>query len=236
MVTERQSAPYAPPANVLEIIHRYRERNLPEEINAQLIAEIGVPEGNVHRTLSALRFLGLVDDVGTPTAAFASLQIASDSEYQNIFEGLVRTAYSEVFKVVDPGRDSQFILDNHFRRYAPQSQRGRMITLFLMLCREAGIPTIEAPRQRKTKHGVSGGASPRRTSVAPKTQTLLIPSIPSRDVPRPPEDVSSLRREYIAALIARIRQDDPVDPTLLDRIEKLLEQEDKEQRSADVDS
>jgi len=229
IVVERAAVPYASPANVLEVVHRYRDRNLPEEIDVKLLSEIGIPKGNVHRTLSALQFLGLLDDAGSPTAAFASLQMASDPEYQTIFEGLVRSGYREVFKVIDPAKDTQFVIDNHFRRYSPQSQRHRMITLFLALCREAGIPTIDTPRQRKMKGGVGGSSIARRVPPL-KFQTgpeAVLPP-PGSDMASPQETVSSLRREYIAALIERIKHQESIDPSLLDRVEKLLEQEEQQ--------
>jgi hypothetical protein len=63
----------------------------------------------------------------------------------------VRNAYVDVFKRVDPTKDSQTMIEGAFRRYAPAAQRGRMVTLFLSLCREAGIQTLDTPRRRETK-------------------------------------------------------------------------------------
>ena len=61
---------------------------------------------------------------------------------------LIREAYSEVFDVVDPAQDSQDRILNVFRRYTPASQRNRMVIFFLGMCREAGIETLDVPRQR----------------------------------------------------------------------------------------
>jgi len=228
MVQDRRQAPYAPPANVLAVIHRYRERNLPPEIDAPLLLELGVSKGNLHRTLAALRFLGLISEAGVPTPAFESLQMASLEEYQIIFSGLVRNAYEEAFRVLDPSKDAQFVIDNHFRRYLPHSQRARMVTLFLALCREAGVPTIEAPRRRGMKHQADAASTRNQGALAVRPEAARGREASSALVATFQADVSRLRKEYIMALIEKVKHEDAVDDGLLDRIERLLSAEQEE--------
>jgi hypothetical protein len=150
MVTEQgdNNRPYAPPSNVISVLHRLQARNLPERIDAEYLRDASIPEGTLGRTLFGLRFLGLVGDGGEPTQALRSIHTATDEEYRSILGGLVREAYSDVFNVVDPGEDTQDRIVNVFRRFAPASQRSRMVIFFLGMCREAGIPTLDTPRQR----------------------------------------------------------------------------------------
>lgn len=151
MVTEAMAEtnrPYAPPSNVIAVLQRLRSRNLPERVDAEYLRDAGVSEGTVGRTLSAMRFLGLINDEAAPTQALRSIHTATDEEYQSILGGLVREAYAEVFNVIDPAEDSQDRILNVFRRYTPASQRSRMVIFFLGMCREAGIPTLDVPRQR----------------------------------------------------------------------------------------
>jgi hypothetical protein len=154
----------------MAIIERFRDRDLPTDpFTPQLLEEIGVPAGNIHRTLRALEFLGLLDpETGEPTATWKHLRIATDEEFHPAFEAVVRNAYAEVFKVVDPAKDTQTQIANVFRRYSPAAQRGRMVTLFLGLCAAAAIPTVDTPRKRGTKAPIAG--TPRATSPTPKSK------------------------------------------------------------------
>jgi Family of unknown function (DUF5343) len=227
MASETGSAPYAPPANVIGIVRRYRERNLPPEFDARLLGEIGVPVGNIHRTLAALKFLGLIHEGGVPTAAFESLQSATDSDYLSILSGLIKNAYEETFKVIDPSRDSAFVIDNHFRRYNPKSQRKRMVMLFLALCREAGLPTNDAPRQRGTKHSIEGTLPHKPRAQIGRPDTVRVSSgatVQEHTMANLVPSVAVLKRQYLAALIEKVKHED-ANPDLLDRIEKLLSEQ-----------
>jgi hypothetical protein len=162
----------------MAIIERFRDRDLPTDpFTPQLLEEIGVPAGNIHRTLRALEFLGLLDpETGEPTATWKHLRIATDEEFHPAFEAVVRNAYAEVFKVVDPAKDTQTQIANVFRRYSPAAQRGRMVTLFLGLCAAAAIPTVDTPRKRGTKAPIAGTPRPRQSPRHPilrRSQSLL---------------------------------------------------------------
>ncbi|MCJ7510515.1 MAG: DUF5343 domain-containing protein [Dehalococcoidia bacterium] len=221
-------APYAPPANVIGIIRRFRERSLPESIDVDFLKDVGIPGGNAHRTLAALRFLGLVDEAGAPTAKFESLQIATEDEYRQILQGILRSSYQEAFRVIDPSKDSMMTIDNHFRRYEPISQRKRMVLLFLGLCNEASIPTLDKPRERGTKRPIAGPRKP-ATATAVPTRAVGTARPDDQIVGTAAPSVTYLRRQYIAALIERLRQtpegDTELSPDLLDRIERLLQAE-----------
>lgn len=152
MVTERQdlstNRPYPPPSNVIAVLHRLRSRNLPERVDTEYLRDVGISEGTIGRTLFALRFLNLLGDAGEPTKALQSIATSTDEEYKATLSGLIKEAYSDVFKVIDPAEDTQDRILNVFRRYTPASQRNRMVTFFLGICREADIPTLDVPKQR----------------------------------------------------------------------------------------
>lgn len=172
--TERQQAPYAAPANVMGLIARYRDKSLPSEpFTPGLLVELSIPAGNSHRTLRALEFLGLLDEAGEPTQLWRQLSAASDNEFPTVLEGIVRSAYKEVFDHIDPAKDSQLVVGNFFRKYEPKAQRDRMVTLFLSLCREAAIPIVDAPRKRSSK-------------AAPLSTLPRIGRPPVRMTPTPP--------------------------------------------------
>jgi hypothetical protein len=155
MVTEveRQSAPYAPVNNVLSVIRRVRERGLPDALSFGELQRIGIPAGNAARTLAALRFLGLVDEDGRRTTAFDRLGRAKSDEYNEVLAEIVHDAYKGVFSIVDPSQHSDIEIADAFRGLEPQAQRDRMITLFMGLCREAGIVAGgRAPEARPRRH------------------------------------------------------------------------------------
>jgi hypothetical protein len=160
--------PYAAPSNVIDILKRLRSRNLPDRIDADYLRAAGVPDGSIYRVVFALKFLGLVED-DMPTSDLRSIATSTDEEYRGILERLVRTAYRDVFEVVDPAEDGADKIANLFRRYVPASQRDRMVVFFLGMCREAGIPTLDAPRQR------TSGVAPGERSVASRTRSKSHP-------------------------------------------------------------
>lgn len=143
-----RQAPYAPVSNVLSVIRRLRQRGLPDVLTTQELPRLGVPEGNVTRTLAALRFLGLIDDENRRTEIFNRLGRASTGEYPEILAEILKAAYSPVFGIVDPAEATDIQLNDAFRSFAPQAQRNRMIVLFTGLCQEAGIRTGGPPEER----------------------------------------------------------------------------------------
>lgn len=226
MVIERDNAPYAPPSNVISVLRRFRDRNLPTEIDSDLLKDIGIAAGNASRTLYALAFLGLVDDYERPTDLFHSIQMADDSEYQVILGSAIRSAYQDVFKVADPTKDPQHMIENAFRRFQPASQRRRMAVLFLGLCSEAGIEVLDTPRQRSAR--AASQAPRQRAQPKAQTETSKARTPQASNVQQPPHkisEVSELRRQYIATLIKRVESLESPEPELFDRIERLIREE-----------
>jgi hypothetical protein len=161
--------PYPPPSNVIALLQRLRRRNLPERIDAEYLRASGITDSLNARTLFALRFLRLVEG-DSPTQALRSIAKSSDEEYQEILQGLIREAYHDVFEFIDPTEDSQDRIVKVFQRYDPASQRQRMVVFFLGMCREAGIPTLDAPRNR------ASSASTKAKVTRPKTSRSASPA------------------------------------------------------------
>lgn len=152
------TGPYAPARNVLDVVHRMRDRGLPETVDLTTLGTIGIPEGNQARTLAALKFLGLVNEDNTRSELFTRLGRASTDEYPQLMAEILRDAYAPVFEIVEPGENTETQVFDAFRRYEPASQRQRMVTLFMTLCAEAGIVSQDAIQTRKPS------AQPRRNT------------------------------------------------------------------------
>jgi hypothetical protein len=164
---------------VTGVLQRLRSRNLPERVDAEYLRDAGVPDSLNARTLFAFRFLGLIND-DAPTNALRTIARSTDEEYQTTLAGLLREAYRDVFETMDPAHDPQERIVNFFRRYTPASQRQRMVIFFLGMCREAGIVTVDAPRNRASS--VSGSskpvAKPSRSATRTASRTVAPSSAP----------------------------------------------------------
>jgi len=133
------------------LIDRARTRNLPEVINNDLLRIAGVPEGAWYKVMQTLRFLGLIHEDGRPSETFEALSGATEDQYRELLEKVIREAYRSEFNVIDPGQDPQPKIIDAFRPYKPRSQTARMVILFQGLCREAGIPVLDVPRERRMR-------------------------------------------------------------------------------------
>jgi len=161
--------PYAAPSNVSTVLKKTRTRNLPQVIDGDFITLAGVPEVVIGRVTEALRFIGAIGEDGRPTDDLRALQSASDDEYKEVLGNMIRRAYQEDFDRVNPAEDTQAAIVGAFRRYQPRSQTARMVMLFLGLCREAGIPVLEAPRERQMRQ-----AATRRTPRAVQGSAQMV--------------------------------------------------------------
>src|SRR6266571_3063613 len=151
MVTDMEKlTPYAPLAPLVALIRRRREKGLPEVLNSEKLAQLGISEGNISRILQALRFLNLIDEEGHQTEWFSRIARAKEQEYQSILAEIIKGAYHDVFTIIDdPKQATDIELNDAFRFYQPQSQRSRMIFLFRGLCQEAGLIAGGPPTTRK---------------------------------------------------------------------------------------
>lgn len=159
---EKLTAPYAPIKNVLDVVHKLRDRGIPNPLTPESVQSIGVPDGNAHRAVFAMKFLGLVDEDGAPTASADRVRHASTAEYPEVFAEIVRAAYAKVFELVDPAADSDIEISDAFRRFDPAGQRFRMVPLFMGLCAEAGIIPAERAGQVKVARPKASSGTPRK--------------------------------------------------------------------------
>lgn len=152
-------APYAPLANVVGLIRRRREKGLPEFLSADKLIQMSIPEGNVSRTLQALRFLNLIDEEGRQLPLFNRLALAKANEYPDVLAEVIRAAYRDVFTIIgdNPQNVTDPELTDAFRVYQPEAQRSRMIILFRGLCQEAGLIAGGPPEARTRARTATSG-------------------------------------------------------------------------------
>jgi Family of unknown function (DUF5343) len=215
-------APYAPGPAVGAVLDFDRKRGLPTPVTVETIERVGVSASLAPRTHQALRLLDLLDDEGMPTAAMVGLRKASSADYPARLGDVLRAAYAEVFKYVDPAEDDVDRVRDAFRHFTPVGMQERMVTLFLYLAAAAGI-IAEAPRRRGRPPKIEGQAAkpakPKNTSARRSKRDG--DSLPPRDPLKPPtSDKAALKARYIEVLIEKAATSE--DDKLLDRIEALL--------------
>lgn len=172
MIEPDGPAPYAPPATVMSVIQRHRQVAVPH-FDVPTLTRIGVSESLAPRTLQSLKLLQLVTDEGAPTEEFERLRKSPSAEFEQELLAIIQNAYGAVFSIVDPTSAGVEQVEDAFRHFTPAGQRGRMVTLFLGLLREAGV---EGPSDRQESTSRRGVVRPRQTtkkaSVQPKSRAV----------------------------------------------------------------
>lgn len=165
--------PYGPPTKFIEVLRRFRTRNLPDIVDASQLRASGASQTTASRLLGALRFMALIDQAGTPLPDLLVLARSGEREYRAKLAEILRAAYRDIFQNADPTVGTQREIIDAFMPYEPASQRYRMAVFFLGLCIEAGIPVMEEPRRRKalgTKTARQAPASSPRAEPVTQTQ------------------------------------------------------------------
>jgi Family of unknown function (DUF5343) len=219
-------APYAPGPAVVAVLDFDRKRGLPTPVTVETVERVGVSTSLSPRTHQALRLLDLLDDDGMPTVAMVGLRKASSDDYPAQLGDVLRAAYAEIFKYVDPAEDDVDRVRDAFRHFTPVGMQERMVTLFLHLSAAAGI-IPEAPRRRGRPPKIEGQAAKvgkPKSTPARRTKQNGDDSPPRHDPPKPPaSDKAALKARYIEVLIEKAAASD--DDKLLDRIEALLRED-----------
>lgn len=137
-ISSDKPAPYATVSAILDIIDRYRNRGLVKPITADVLGSAGVSDSLVPRTIQSLQTLDLIDEAGNPTETLEGLRRAKEPEFKAQLSAWIRSAYADVLSFVEP-TDSETAVRDAFRTYNPVGQQARMVSLFLGLCRAAGM-------------------------------------------------------------------------------------------------
>ena len=198
---ETPEAPYATPGHVLGILSRYRERSLPPVLGVETVEDaLGTSKVYAYRALAALRFLGFLDADRHPEPVSHRLRELSDDEFKVALSDQIRQAYPRLFQGLDPAKDDEQNIRDHFRRYDPHSQTQRQFQFFRAMCVAADLMEGKAaipPKGQRSKQARLVGTGPTNNR-----RQVQEPSPPSP----PPASDEDVRRLLAEALIDKIRE------------------------------
>lgn len=194
------TAPYAPPATVLQVINAFRDRGLSTPITLDVLMRASVSESLAPRTLASLKGLELLDNEGNPTAELEGLRRATSDEFRQRLAALVRNVYAEVFKFADPATDPPHKIIDAFRAYDPAAQRARMVALFMGLSQAAGL----APEKKPQATSTNGAATPRKKPSATAVKRTVSPAAAARGLAAWPEIGAGAIPPALAGLLASL--------------------------------
>jgi len=165
-------APYASPENVLRVLDRVHKNGLRGKVDADFLGQLGIGDGMVNRTIRALEFLGFTkpDEEGEPTSLLEQYIVSSDEDAQALLREAVASSYDLIFRAVHPETADRTAIHTAFKPMKPQGQWTRMVTLFLGLCKAAGMTVKDPPNNRPGK--TEGSRVLRRDPSKPKPKII----------------------------------------------------------------
>jgi len=132
---EGRRAPYAPISALEKFFQIIRDRAVPERIDHLFLQKLNIASNNEYSLLSALKFLGVVDDRGIPTHSYRLLQ--TTDRFQDTLGHLVRAAYRPVFEAGAERLPDEDLV-NFFRVSSSASQARNAARFFRAVCVLAG--------------------------------------------------------------------------------------------------
>jgi hypothetical protein len=100
--------PYCSVASVEEFIKAIRALGVPDVVDRHYLQRLRVARSNEWALLSALKFLGILDDRGRPTPEYREIQT---SGWREALGDMVRRSYADLFEVGGARRSQQQLAD-----------------------------------------------------------------------------------------------------------------------------
>nr|WP_280515350.1 DUF5343 domain-containing protein [Xanthomonas sp. D-109] len=90
-------------AGLMQVTSHFR-KSFPGQVSAETLKKLGIASNNESYVLNILRFVGVLDGDGNKTSSAASVfNQHEDSDFQDGFGKLVKTAYSDLFDLHGDG-------------------------------------------------------------------------------------------------------------------------------------
>lgn len=173
------SHPYiSGPNNIAQAVGLLR-KNFPATVTSDTIKKYGIASNNESYVINALKFLGLIDEESKRTSvAHDTFSQHDDEEFQTRFEGLVRTAYADLFELRgdDAWTLNQAGLVSYFRSADKTSDiiGGRQAGVFRVFASLAGHGDQAASPSKSVKAATT---KPKAARVAASSSKKSTPAV-----------------------------------------------------------
>jgi len=174
---------YIPLIALDNFIERLRETGIPVVIDANLTQTMS--GGTASALMSALRFLGLVDQSGTPQDSLRKLVAAYDTDrWKDVFGDLVDRAYAGIIGDLDLTTATRSMLDDRFRKNSKAAGQvldkaarfylGALEKMQRPVSPHFKVRKVRMATPRKPLHSAGGKSAPGRDNEAdPDTSSDL---------------------------------------------------------------
>lgn len=174
-IEKTMTPPVISHVSLVNFLNQLRENGVPTRIDKSLMPKAsGSQSAGI---LAALRYLGLIDEVGKPVEQFKSIVLAADEDRKDLMVPILQKSYSFIFD------DPEFDLKNATSGEMTEKFRGleisgstltKTISFFLAAAKDYGIPVsghIKAPAAPKSTGSgrkVSKGRDEGKKSTKPE--------------------------------------------------------------------
>lgn len=143
-IMDTNNPPYGSVSRLSLMFSLFSTHSFPQ-ITSSFLKSRGFSGSDASHTISALKFLGIIDNEGNKTEKMSKLQLKGEQYSQAVLE-ILKDSYAKMFEAVkEPNNLSKDDLYNDFISIYGLS--GRLATTavpnFLWLCKEAGLQTAE---------------------------------------------------------------------------------------------
>lgn len=205
-------APYTSASSFRDFLERMRGLPIPDRVDKKYLAKLGVARNNEWALLSALKYLGIVDDRGVPAAAWADLR---GDRWREVLRRQVERAYRPL---LDNGGASMSGEDlrTYFSVTSSTAQAQNAARFFRELRDLAGIGRPRTP------------AAPSPSASDPTPPPPVVPDAPIPAAPSLlPDTIGPATHDKLELILALARPDERWTPeqhlALCDRILRILE-------------
>lgn len=178
-----QQPPYLSVTKLVRLLEVISTRNLPK-VGVTELDNYGIIGTDRYIALSALKFLGIIDDQGIPTSRMKQLQLKGEARATALKE-IVQASYKKLFDTVsEPYQLDGNELINDFQTGYGASPRIAKVAVpaFLFLCEEAGFKErttkLRSPqREAKQSKNVSSVPKTRQPAMLSHDGSLVPPLV-----------------------------------------------------------
>ncbi len=131
--------PYGPTRGMLQALQLMR-KSTPSRVDGNFLRLNKIAPGNEYKVVGALRFLGIIDDEGRPTEKSRLLK-TKGATFTSALQGIVRSAYKNLFQHLNGNGHSQEDIYNYFitaEGLGPE-MASKTARFFVQLCQLAEI-------------------------------------------------------------------------------------------------